>query len=220
SLSGSLPHHVPRLFVVAEAEKPRLPQSSLARPLGETDLRDQLGSHPVRSARDGPRVDERRLESVQRAKPGAEWAQRFGAVAGSDLARITEPTLLVVADEERPEVRAAAGRIRVAADDQLLLPRALQLQPVPRATRGVRRIGALGDQALPARPACLGEATLRVAAPRFAHLQPDARPQRLRQPGAALAQRPTGEVLAVELEQVEDAVDDRELGYEIGGRRP
>ena len=50
-------------------------------------------------------------------------------------------------------------------------------------------------------------------------LQCRARPDRPRQPGAALEEWPVGEILSVELQQVEDAVDDRVLGHLLW-RRP
>ena len=71
-------------------------------------------------------------------------------VAGADLSGIAECVLLVVSDEQGTEVRPAAGRIGVAADDEFLLPDALQLQPILRAARDVRCIGALGNEPLPA----------------------------------------------------------------------
>ena len=123
--------------------------------------------------------------------------------------------VLVIPDEQRAEVGPAAGGIGVTADHELLLPDAFELQPVPRAARDVRRLRALGDQPLPARPARLREPPLRVVAPRFAELQRRARPDRLRQPRAALEQRPISEIVAVELEQVKDAEDDRIRGHAL-----
>ena len=49
-------------------------------------------------------------------------------------------------------------------------------------------------------------------------LQRRTRPDRLGQPGPALDERPAGEILPVDLQQVEDAVDDRVLGHLLGGR--
>ena len=60
---------------------------------------------------------------------------------------------------------------------------------------------------------------LRVVAPGLGVLQCRARPDRLRQPSAALDEWPDGQILAVELQKVEDAVDDRVLG-QLLGRRP
>ena len=87
-----------------------------------------------------------------------------------------------------------------------------------RAARDVRRLRALGDQPLPARPARLREPPLRVVAPRLAELQRRARPECLRQPRAALEQRPISEIVAVELEQVKHAEHDRIRGHPLAER--
>ena len=57
-------------LVVAQPEEARLPQPTVARPLGEADLGDQLGAGPVRAARDRSRIDERRLGRLQLAQAG------------------------------------------------------------------------------------------------------------------------------------------------------
>ena len=132
-----------------------------------------------------------------------------GAVAGPDLPRIPEPVSLVVADEQGAEVCSAAGGLGVAADHELLPEHALELQPVFGATVRIGRNGTLGDQPLPAGAAGLREATLRPVAPGLTDPQPLRRPDRLLEPGAALDQRPRGEILFACFEEVEDAVDDR-----------
>ena len=160
-----------RVLVVAQAEEARLAQATVGRPLGEANLTDELRPRPVCAARDRSRVDERRLGRLERAYPCTEVAQRRRAVAGADLPGVTEPAVLVVADEQRTEVSAAARGLGEAADDELLLPGALQLQPILRATLAIRRIRTLGDEPLPAGPASLGEPSLGVAAPRLDELQ-------------------------------------------------
>src|SRR5262249_25857787 len=107
---------------------------------------------------------------------------------------------------------------RIAADDQLLLPCAFQFQPVTRAAADVGPVGALGDQPFPPGMARVGESALRVAAPRVAEPQGWPRPHGLRQARATLEQRAAGEVLAVELEQVEHAIDDWVRGDQRRGR--
>ena len=62
-----------------------------------------------------------------------------------------------------PSSVAAAPRRGVAADHELLLGRALELQPVARAAVRVGAVGALGDQPLPALAARLAEELLAVA---------------------------------------------------------
>src|SRR5579863_8654630 len=125
-----------------------------------------------------------------------EVAERRRVVTRTDLAAVTETPIFVIPNEECAEVRPAPCWIGVAADHELLLPDALELQPVRRAARDVRRLGALGDQALPARLARLAEPALRVVAPGLAQLQRRARPDRLGQPRPALDERPVPEIVA------------------------
>ena len=88
----------------------------------------------------------------------------FG-VAGPDLPGVAESAFLVVTDEKGAEIGPAAGGIGVAADDELLLPDAFQLQPILRASSDVRHVGALCDETLPAGSASLGEPPLSVVPP-------------------------------------------------------
>src|SRR5690242_2100791 len=126
-----LSNHVGRAFVVAQPEEARLTQPTVARPFGEPDLCDDLGLRPVCSGRHRASINERRLGRLQCAQPLAQVAQRRDGVAGAHLPGVPEPIVLVVADEQRPEFDPASAGIGVPADHQLLLPRALQLQPVP-----------------------------------------------------------------------------------------
>ena len=89
------------------------------------------------------------------------------------------PDRLIMPDRHcpgMPQVTAVDGqfgthRICIAADDQFLLPCALEFQPVTRAAADVGRVGALGDQPFPPCTAGVGESALRVAAPRVAEPQ-------------------------------------------------
>jgi hypothetical protein len=49
---------------------------------------------------------------------------------GADLARVAQPAVGVVADEQRAEAGAGALRVGPAAHDELLLVHALELEPV------------------------------------------------------------------------------------------
>src|SRR6185369_11302626 len=129
-------------------------------------------------------------------------AKRRRRVTGSDFPRVPQAAVLVVAREQSAEVRPAAGGIGVTADHELLLPDALQLQPVLRAAGDVRCVGALGDETLPPGAAGLGVPPLGVIAPGFGEPQCRPWPDRPRKSGAALEQWPAGEILAVELEKV------------------
>jgi hypothetical protein len=75
-------------------------------------------------------VDERRRRALAALELVPQALQGRIVEAGADLARVAQPFRVVVADEQRPEPLAAALRLRPAADDQLLAPAALQLEPV------------------------------------------------------------------------------------------
>ena len=130
-------------------------------------------------------------------------SERGGVEAGADLARVAQGSGLVVADQQRADPDARAARLGEAADDDLLLEHALELEPVARAAAAVGRVRALGDQTLPAGPAraLIG----RQARPRDrgAHLQRRAGPQRRHERGVPVALRPVAQVRPVEPEQVE-----------------
>jgi hypothetical protein len=105
-------------------------QAAVARPLAEADLGDEPGLHP-RRVRLADHVGERRALAAQRREALREVAQGRSREAGPDLARVAQvAVLLVVAEQQGPEIGAAAPRRGVAADHQLLLGRALELQPV------------------------------------------------------------------------------------------
>src|SRR5271165_1556740 len=112
----SLAHDLVWGLVLAQSKEPGLAQTAVGCPLGETDLGDELRSHPMRARRNRACVDERRLGRLQLAQPGAEVAEGRRAVAGADPAGVTERSVLVVADEQRAEVSASAGGIGEAAD--------------------------------------------------------------------------------------------------------
>src|SRR6202043_837542 len=116
-------------LVVAQPEEAWLPQATVVRPLGESDLGDELGPGPVRAPGDRPCIVEPRFGRLQRAQPGAEPAERRRVVPRPDLPGVSEPSVLVIAHEQRAEVGPAAGGIGVTADHELLLPDAFELQP-------------------------------------------------------------------------------------------
>ena len=131
---------------------------------------------------------------VSRArKPGAEVAQRRRAVAGADLAGIAQTAVLVVADEQRAEVGAAARGLGVAADHELLLPRRTSASASPSsdpACTARRRAW----RSVPPSPARHASANRRSESPRQASVSCSAalRPDRVRQAlrGARRSGRP------------------------------
>src|SRR3954454_22093509 len=136
-------------------------QAPVAGPLAEADLGDELGLDPGdRSLFD--LVGERRCVAPQRLEALLQILERRAREAGADLAGVAQALARVVADEERAEDRAAALRRREAADHELLLGRALELEPVAAAAVDVRGVGALGDQPLPAMGARVAVVVLAV----------------------------------------------------------
>src|SRR5262245_63910101 len=83
--------------------------------------------------------------------------------AGADLAGVNERvTGIVIAEQQGAEPGAGTSRVGEAADDEFLAALALELQPVPGPAGAVGRIGALGDDPLPAAGARLAEVRLAV----------------------------------------------------------
>src|SRR5262249_60747275 len=137
-------------------------QRAVARPLAEADLGDELRLDPRRAARGRVAGAEGRVLACELGHLRAKRLQLALVEAGADLARVAQGLVLVVADEQRAELLAAALRRGEAADDELLLGRAFPLQPVAAALAHVAAVRTLGDEALPAAAARLGEVLLAV----------------------------------------------------------
>src|SRR4051794_13766926 len=160
----ALPHHVLRPLVVAQATEGRVAQLAVAGPLAEAHLGDQLRLHPAGLARQlADRIGEGGLRLLELAQLRAEIAQCLLVETGADLARVEQLALLVVADQQRPELGAGALRSGETADHHLLLVGALELEPVARALWRVAAVGPLGDQPFPPLPAGLLVERLAVA---------------------------------------------------------
>src|SRR5215468_11441002 len=141
----------------------------------------------------------------------AEVDRHAAAEAGPDLAHVHETSRVVVhSEEQRTDAGAAALGIGEAADHELLLLDALRLQPAPAAARPVRRVPALRDHALERHAARLPEERLAASHHVIAVAQRWSGIAGLEQ-GAqrllALHERNLGEVVAIEVQQVEDEVD-------------
>src|SRR4051794_28833322 len=214
--SGSSPRtlsdHLLGSLVVPQAEVARVAQPPVPRPLAECELPDQAWLDPMGSLRDRMDVDEWGVRSLQLPHPLAEVGERPLVETGADLAGVAELAVLVVADEERPEVGALAMRRGEAPDHELLLMRALQLQPVRGAGARVAALGPLGDQPLEAAPAGVLEQGLAVAVAMGEKadvvLEVESRADQLL-PGSV--RKPSG-VVAVEVEDVEEVEVDRDAG--------
>src|SRR4051795_11319230 len=146
--SPSFADDIPRGLVLAQPMEARVAQHAVAGPLGEPDLCDQLRAYPMHVSLAHRVALERRTVHFTVGELRTECPQHRVAEPGADLARVDEDAAVVVAEQQRTEPGAAALRLGPAADDELLVPDALELEPVLRPTTGVRRRRAFGDDAL------------------------------------------------------------------------
>src|SRR5207247_1582143 len=130
----------PRVLVRTQPVEDRVAHAALAGPFGERDLGDELGLYPV-ALHLARLVGEGRSVGLERGELLLHRAQQLLVEAGADVARVAQLAVGVVdAEQQRAESRAASFRVGVAADHELLAPRALQLDPRARAFRDVRRV--------------------------------------------------------------------------------
>src|SRR5262249_10340375 len=108
---------------------------------------------------------ERRPRDLERVETAAQLEQHLRVEAGADLSGEAKVVPSEPAAEQPAQPDTAALRIGEAADDELGGRLALHLQPTLRAPVLVRRVTALGDDALPAFRA--GALPGRVALERF-----------------------------------------------------
>src|SRR5260370_6350228 len=142
--------------------------------------------------------------------------QRSPAEAGADLAGVDElVTGVVVAQQQGAEPGAGPSRVGEAADDEFLAALALELQPVPGPAWAVGRVGALGDDPLPAAGARLAEIGLAFGVFVLGEAQRAGEGQQVAQDLLALAQRQRAHIAAIGPQYVEDVVADRHLGEQV-----
>src|SRR5579875_455069 len=212
SAASLLPDHLGGGLVLPQAEVAGVAQASGARPFGEGELGDERRLDPGDVAlADRVGLAERRALTSQRAQPPAELTERVAVEAGADLARVAQVAMtVVVAEEQRAELGPAAARGGDAADHELLAGLALELQPGAGAGRAIGAVRALGDDALPALGARVGEHRLALAV--AVRAQPDrpARREHVAQQPLARPQRQGPHVQAVQPQQVEHVVEDRD----------
>ena len=211
-------------LVLAQALEGRLAQDAVAGPAAEFDLGDQLRLAPRRtflSLAAGPSTGgffvlmriELFLQIVGDCcrKAGADPAAHSAACPSRDRRRRSE---------RRPRPAAVDGHI--ADDDEFLPQRAFRLDPGEAAPAAIGRVGALRDHAFEAHAAGmrqhglarLGE-MLAVAQRRVASAS---RRASARSRCLALDQRLVAQILAVEMQQVED-VEEHAFGAALRQRR-
>jgi hypothetical protein len=171
-------------------------QLPLTGPFAEADLGDQLRPHPMHP-RAGESPDrERRLVLLQRGQPPPEALEQLVVETGPDLAGVDQVVALPVAEQQSAEAVPGPLRVGVAADHQLLLVGALELQPVARPPGRVGRVGPLGDHALPALAAGLPPVGLAVGVAVGGEPEGVVKRQQAPQHGLALPQLQASQVVA------------------------
>ena len=104
-------------------------QFARARPFGESEFADELGRHPRDFVCIGMLARERRGLALRALEPAPEALQEFVVVTGTDLSRVTQFIVIVIADEQGAKPLAAGFRLREAADDEFLAGCAFELEP-------------------------------------------------------------------------------------------
>src|SRR5262249_10795336 len=132
----TLAHDIRRCLVVAQAEILGVSKLAVRGPLTEPDLGDEMRPHPVRTGL-ADAIAERGGVLFEPVELLAQRHERLRVEAGTDLARVAQIATFVVAHEQRAEPDATALRLGEAADDELLLGFALELQPVGTASPDV-----------------------------------------------------------------------------------
>src|SRR4051812_49063043 len=108
-------------------------QMASPRPLGESDLANELGLYPVRSPRlsDWPRqIRKRRLFLLQAVKSFAKLRKKRIGEASADLPGIEQPMLFVVVSQEQRPKSAPNTWISEAANYKFLAVRGFDFQPI------------------------------------------------------------------------------------------
>ena len=204
-------------LVAPQALEPGVAQLAVPRPLREPDLRHHRRLRPVHARPGQVAHAERRRVPLDRRKLAVQAAQRPGVEPGPDLPGVDELAgRVVVAEQQGAQPDAGALRVGEAADDELLVGLALELQPVPAPACPVRRIVALGDEPFPALAARFGVVRLAVVVPVLGVPQRVIERQQPGQHALALPQRQWPDIPAVGVQDVEDVVEDRHPAQQHG----
>ena len=139
-------------FVEAEPVPAGVPHTPVGGPLGERDLAGQPGFHPVRAA--GIPRRHRRAERAGIALERAQLPQQVGehrrGEPGADVPRVPQPVIVIDTQQQRADrVSAAALTGSPPADDDLLVPDVLDLDPVPAPARMIAGGQRLADHPPP-----------------------------------------------------------------------
>ena len=208
-LRGTFRHGYDRLrlhvlggLVAAQPQVGRVAQPSVRRLLRIGDLCHETRLDPAGVTPDvAGSVDERARRPLQPRQALAEIVQQLGIEARPDAPAIVQLVADVLAQQQRGERAPLLVGSPVAADDELVVARALALEPALGALREIGLVGALRDDAFKAHVAGFGEHLVAVADDVLA--VDDAfgwRPQQRVQELFAPDQRLLAQIAAIELE--------------------
>src|SRR5262249_34064782 len=106
-----------------------MPKPGVGRPLGESDLRDQLRTNPVRPFVRLREILERALVRFERLQQLHYTREFFLVEAGAAVPDVDEIAPLVHAEQQRAEIRSCVPWFGPSADHELLLANELHLPP-------------------------------------------------------------------------------------------
>src|ERR1700730_3498306 len=129
--------------------------------------------------------------------------------AGADAARINEPAVIIISNDQRPDRVRHGGRRRIAAHGEFLRIGAFRLDENVRPAAAISRLGALGDNAF--KPDIAGMLQDKLAA-LLEMLATSDRPMLLapnepRELRFALDERQAREIAPVTMEEIENVID-------------
>jgi hypothetical protein len=137
---STLPHDLFRSLVLAQAKEPGMAQFACSGPLAEGDLSDEFWFHPMHIASWQPIVSEGASRYLQLCKRATKPLQRVLIEPGPDLACVNELAPAIETRQQGSETNAASSRIRLAANDKLLLFLTLEFEPVARSSGHVNAV--------------------------------------------------------------------------------
>src|SRR5439155_3921363 len=216
-LAPLLPGGLARVDIGAKAAIRRMPEGAVASDLGVLDLADELRQAPPRRLIRPRLRGERRRRRLVLLQDLQKVAKRSLVEAGADVSDRLQLPVAIHAEQQRAQrLRATALARRPPPDHALHRAERLDLHPRgrPRAWL-VDRIEAFRDDPFDALLARRFEERDAGAWEPFAPSDRAHGRQRLVEASQALAQRLSGEVLAVRVEDVEDLIDDRSRFAEL-----
>ncbi len=209
-----LAHHLFCGLVLANALERALADQGAAGPAAEVHLDHEFRLDPFHASPQAFLLGDflqRRVLARDLVEPALKIALHLLAPPGADPAGVAQHALLVIAEQQRADQAAALVGGLVADDDQLLIVGAFDLKPIAGATGVIRRIGALRHDALEMQIAGVLEHGRAVGLEVIAeadHAFVGHVGEQRGQGALALQQRRSGQVLAIEVQDIEHIVDE------------